>query len=223
MAVRIFNDLQVDELVIVDYTTETPNFDFLEQLASEAFMPLVYGGGIKNVHDVKKIIKIGFEKIILNRLNFNGEKEVVRIINQFGSSAVIASVDLKKNFLGKYKIYSKLRFSPKFSGVIEYCEYLEQLGYGEILINIVDLEATFEGPDIQIASDISKSIDIPTLYQGGISSKTDIEDLLKNSQVSGIVCGGFFVLNGKLRTPLISYLDADEIDDLSKSINSNSA
>ena len=179
MAVRIFNDLQVDELVIIDYTTETPDFDFLEQLASEAFMPLVYGGGIQHLHDVEKIIKIGFEKITLNRLNFSKEQEVIKIINQFGSSAVTASVDLKKNLLGKYKIYSKSKSLPKYSDVIEYCQYLEQLGYGEILINIVDLETTFEGPDCKIAFDVSKSIDIPTLYQGGVSSKKDIEKLLE--------------------------------------------
>ena len=86
-------------------------------------------------------------------------------------------------------------------------------------MNLVDLEATFEGPDYEIASDISKFIDIPTLYQGGVSSKDEIEQLLIESKVSGVVCGGFFVLNGKLRTPLISYLEPKEIEDISISMS----
>tara|TARA_B100001750_G_scaffold237154_1_gene241900 strand:- start:3025 stop:3798 length:774 start_codon:yes stop_codon:yes gene_type:complete len=219
MAVRIWNDLQVDELIITDYTTERPDFDFLKELASEAFMPLVYGGGIKDAYDVEKIIKMGFEKITLNRINFLNDEKAIEIIKQFGSSAVIASVDIKKNFIGKYSIFSKSNLPPKHKKVLDYCQYIESLGYGEILLNLVDLEATFEGPDYEIASDISKFIDIPTLYQGGVSSKDEIEQLLIESKVSGVVCGGFFVLNGKLRTPLISYLEPKEIEDISISMS----
>ena len=222
IAVRIFNDLQVDELIIIDYSNKEPNFELMEDLASEAFMPMVYGGGIKTVGQFEKVIQAGFEKVVLNTMPLESPSIVKELSETFGSSTLVASVDIKRNIFGKYNIFNRSSNSKlKKKDIRDYCSYLENLGFGEILFNLVDKESFMQGPDIELAKIISKETNIPTLYQGGIGSVDDIIHVLKESEISGVACGAFFVLNGKFRTPLISYLEKDDFKKIHSSIWSN--
>ena len=212
--IRIFNDLEVDELIITDYTTDTPDLDLLTDLASEAFMPMSYGGGIQTVRDAENVIKSGFEKISINRLLLSNPNEVKKIINHFGSSAVIGSVDIKKNIWGKNKLYSKHYPDSKKRDLMEYIRFIEDLGVGEIITTFIDKEATLEGPEEEDLRKLSSSTRVPMLYQGGIGSLEDIKFIFQNTSFTGVACGAFFVLNGRLRSPLISYLNEEEMASL---------
>ncbi len=211
IAVRIFNDLEVDELIVLDFSYKEPNFDLLEDIASEAFMPLVYGGGIRKIEQFDKIIKSGFEKISLNTMHLEDPGTVKILASRYGSSTLVASVDVKKGFFGKNSIFHKTSKSKRLKESLnEYLFYLEELGFGEILLNQVDNEGQMKGCNLEILKEIPDELNIPLLLQGGVGSVDDIIDALKHNKLSGIVCGAFFVLNGRFKTPLISYLDQED-------------
>lgn len=211
IAVRIFNDLEVDELIVLDFSYEKPNFDLLEDIASEAFMPLVYGGGIRKVEEFDMVIKSGFEKVSLNTMHLEDPETVQKLASRYGSSTLVASVDIKKSFFGKFSIFHKTSKSKRLKeNLNEYILYLEKLGFGEILLNIIDNEAQMKGCNLEILGEIPDELRIPLLLQGGVGSVDDIIKALKHNKLSGIVCGAFFVLNGRFKTPLISYLDQED-------------
>jgi len=212
--IKIFNDLEVDEIIITDYTTESPDLELLKDLSSEAFMPMSYGGGIKSIEDVENIIKLGFEKISVNTLLLTNPLEVREIVKNFGSSTVIGSVDIKKNLFGKDKIFNTKVTDAKKRDLKDYIKSIEDLGVGEILITFVDNEATLEGPYDGDLNILSSSSTVPMLYNGGIGSLADMKYILNETHFSGVVCGAYFVLNGKLRSPLISYLNEEEMASL---------
>ncbi len=211
ITVRIFNDLEVDELIILDYSYDKPDFALLEDMASEAFMPLVYGGGVRDTDDFDKVIKAGFEKVSLNTMHLD-KPELVRVLaDRYGSSTLVASVDLKKNLFSKFSIFHKYSDSKNLKQELRsYLLYLEELGFGEIVLNLIDSEAQMNGFEKKVLKEIPETLNIPLLVQGGIGSLDDIISVLQHKEVSGVVCGAFFVLNGRFKTPLISYLDQED-------------
>ncbi len=211
ITVRIFNDLEVDELIILDYSYKEPDFTLLEDMASEAFMPLVYGGGVRCIDDFDQVIKAGFEKVSLNTMHLDKPELVQELADRYGSSTLVASVDLKKNLFSKFSIFHKYSNSKNLKHELgAYLLYLEELGFGEVVLNLIDNEAQMRGFDKKVLKEIPEDLHIPLLVQGGIGSVDDIITVLKCREVSGVVCGAFFVLNGRFKTPLISFLDQED-------------
>ena len=208
-AVKIFNDKQCDELVFLDIQSSKVqsaiNYKLVEQIASECFMPVAYGGGIRKLSEIEKILSLGIEKVILNSSFLKNPAFVSEAATKFGSSTIVVSIDLKKNFFGKYTVYSHSNQKLPDLNHIALIEKAQQLGAGELMINIVDLEGTMKGYDISLAKILGESVDIPIIFGGGCGSIENISDLLKNTQVSAASAGSFFVYHGKLKGVLISY------------------
>lgn len=219
IAVRIFNDLEVDELIVIDFSYKETNFDILEEIASEAFMPLVYGGGVRTHDDFERVIKAGFEKVSLNTMHLENPQMVKELANKYGSSTLVASLDIKKSLFGKYSIFHKHSKSDNLKKDLnDYCLYLEELGFGEILLNSVDKESQMDGCDLKVLNELPRELNIPLLFQGGVGSIDDIIEVLNKNEISGVACGAFFCLNGKFKTPLISYIDQEDFSKIVSSI-----
>lgn len=205
--VRIFNELEVDELIILDIQSGIKNKinkSLLLQIAKESFMPLVYGGGINTIEDASHIFNLGFEKISLNTCIFQNKSLIRDLVNKFGSQAIVCSVDIKKNFFKKEFIWNKkLGFQKKIS-IIEFIEDLERRGVGEILLTFVDRENEWNGLEIEFTNEICKNISIPLIINGGVGSEEHIKKgLLSNASAVGV--GSFVVYQKKDMGVLINF------------------
>ena len=212
---RIFNELEVDELSLLDITAtnnnKSPNFDLISQLANECFMPLAYGGGINKFEDAKKIFKIGIEKIIINTAAFENPDLITQLAEYFGNQAVIISIDIRKNIFGKYHVYSHSGNKNQKIDPILWAQKVEELGAGEILLTSINQEGTWKGFDLDITKKISNSVSIPVIAHGGASSILDIEKAIKYGDASAACLGSMVVYQNKGMGVLINFPDRKQL------------
>lgn len=209
---KIFNEKEVDEVLILDISASKngmePQYDFLSDLAGEAFMPLGYGGGIKNTDQIKKILNLGFEKVCLNAAALKTPKFVEEAASVFGSSTIAVMVDVKKSFLGRYEVFNHST-GKAFLDPLKWVMELESLGVGEIILNSVDRDGVMRGYDLDLIRLISSKIKVPLVASGGAGSIGDLHSAVE-SGASAVAAGSLFVFQGPLRGVLISYPNDEE-------------
>lgn len=216
-AIRIFNEKEVDELMVLDIdaskANRSPNFDLIEQLAGECFMPLCYGGGIRNLADAKILFGLGIEKVSLQTVLATDRNLIRQIADLYGEQSVVVSMDIKRNWLGRPKIYS--RSGAKFMEEDWDQQLLElvKLGAGEVLINSVDRDGMRSGMDLDLISQASALVDVPVIAIGGVGSMADIKAATQ-AGASAVGVGSFFVFNGPHRAVLITYPRYEELQHL---------
>jgi len=207
-AVRIFNDKEVDELVFLDIgatrSGNGPNFDLLADIASEAFMPFAYGGGVTTAAQVKQLFALGVEKVVLNTAVATNPELVAAAASLAGSSSVVISVDVRRGLLGKYSVHVRggqvdLRRDP-----VAYAQEVEQLGAGEILLNSIDRDGTQSGYDLEVVERVAQAVSIPVVAAGGAGSLQHFRAAV-DAGASAVAAGSFFVFHGKHRAVLITY------------------
>lgn len=206
-AVRIFNEKEVDELIIFDIQASKTNrpisFEFLKDIVSESFMPLGYGGGINTLDQIKRLFDIGIEKIILNTNSINfGLIHKASLI--YGNQSIVVNIDVRKNIFGKYTAYirsgrEKLNLSP-----IDLAKKVTESGAGEIIIQSIDKEGTMNGYDLEIIKKVSQIVDVPVVASGGAGNLKHFQDAI-NYGASAVAAGSMFVYKGKLNAVLINY------------------
>lgn len=215
-AVKIFNEKEVDEIVLLDITAtkqnREPNFAFIEEICSEAFMPFAYGGGITTLKQIEKLFKLGIEKVVLNSCidtNFNLITEASHI---FGSQSIVISVDLKKNIFGKYQLMKKSG-SKKIQYTLEdYIKKIEAHGAGEIFLNIIDRDGTYLGYECTLIETVSNLTTIPVVACGGANSTEDFKNAI-NATASAAAAGSLFVYSAQGKGVLINYPSQDVLFD----------
>jgi cyclase len=210
-AIKIFNDKEVDELMILDIGAskekKEPNYELIKQVASECFMPLAYGGGITSVAQVKKILEIGVEKVSINNSILNNPSFLSNISKEFGAQSIIASIDLKKNILGKYSIFDWVNGKTKSGNPLDYALKLQDAGAGELLITNVNKEGTWDGFDIDLIKQFTEKLNIPIIANGGAENLKDIENVVINGQASAVGLGSMVVYQKKGFGVLINFPD----------------
>jgi len=212
--IKIFNEKEVDELVIFDIIASKDNkpidFEYLKEIVSEAFMPIGYGGGVKSIEDAKNLFSIGIEKVILNTnaiLNSNLIKELVDV---FGSQSIVFSLDVKKTLFGGKKVFIKSGTKNTKLNPLDVALQMQKLGVGEIILNDIDRDGTFSGYDLDIIKDISSKLDIPLVASGGASNLNDFK-LAKVAGAHACAAGAMFVYHMPHRAVVISYPKYEEI------------
>ena len=213
-AVKIFNEKEVDEIALIDIDASRdnrpPNFKQLAEIASEAFMPMAYGGGITTLPEIKKILLSGYEKVILNKILHTNLQLVTQAANLVGSQSVVASIDIKKNLFGTYKVYTNNGKTNTNKNPEQFAKEVEAAGAGEILINNIDVDGTYKGYDTHLIQLIAHAVNIPVIAMGGASS---IEDFYKAKQAgaSAVAAGSMFVFQRPHQAVLISYSSQEEL------------
>lgn len=214
--VRIFNELLVDELIFLDIlaskTGHEPDFSLLKDIAEECFMPLSYGGGIKNIEQVSRILTTGLEKVALNSILFEKPELVTEVASRFGSQSIIASIDVKKNFFGKNEVYSHSGKHVSIKDPVEWAKKLQELGAGEILLTSVDREGTWEGLDSELVRTITSQVSIPVIAHGGANSITDIANAVKEGKASAVALGSTVVYQKKGMGVLVNFPDIHKLE-----------
>jgi imidazole glycerol-phosphate synthase subunit HisF len=210
--VRIFNELEVDELCFLDIraTLENrePNKKILAEIADECFMPLSYGGGIKDLATARSILSIGFEKVILNTAAIENSKLVSEIAEYSGSQSVIASIDVKKTLFGKYSVYSKDGSHNTKKDPVEWARQVEKLGAGEILLTSINREGTWDGFDIELVRQVSDAVSIPVIASGGAGNIEHIGKVVHDGKASAVALGSMVVFQKKDLGVLVNFPDS---------------
>lgn len=211
--VRIFNELEVDELIFLDIRAtrekKSPNFRVLSEIATECFMPLVYGGGVKSLDHAKKIFDIGFEKIAINSSATTNQKLITEIASVYGSQAVIGSIDVKRTLFGKYRVFSSSGQIKTVLDPVDWAKDLESLGAGELLLTSIDKEGTWAGFDLQLVNNIADSVNIPVIAHGGAGNIDHIVEVIKKSNASAVALGSLVVYQKKDMGVLINMPKAE--------------
>jgi cyclase len=214
--VRIFNELEVDELCFLDIraTIENrpPSFEILSQIAEECFMPLSYGGGIKDADTAKKILSIGFEKIILNTISYSAPEIISEIASFSGVQSVIGSIDVKRNIWGKHQLFSHDGTKKESKDPVAWAIELEKLGVGELLVTSMDYDGTWKGYDIEIIKKISDAVSIPIIANGGAGSIQHMEDAVNLGGASAVALGSMVVYQSKGMGVLVNFPDKKIIE-----------
>lgn len=220
-AIRIFNDKEVDEIIVLDIIAsrekKEPNYALIEQFAGECFMPLCYGGGIRTVEQAKFLFSLGVEKVCLQTAALDNLDIITQMADRFGNQSVIISIDVKRNWLGKYQIYSASRRQLLPQPLIGFLQKATDAGAGEVILNAVDRDGMMQGMDIQLIHDISNEISVPLIAIGGVGSLDDIKSAI-DSGASAVSAGAFFVFHGPHRAVLITY---PKYQELTKLFNTN--
>ena len=214
--VRIFNELEVDELMFLDIFASKENrvinFELLKDIANECFMPLSYGGNVKSLEDAKKIFEIGFEKIVINSNAFGNLDLVTQIANYFGNQSVVGSIDVKRGFFGKESVYSHHGSVKQKVDVVVWAKKLEDAGVGELLITSVQREGSWEGYDVELIKEVTDSVRVPVIANGGAGRIEHLGEVVKKGGASACAVGSLVVYQKKGMGVLVNFPNKKELE-----------
>lgn len=212
--VRLFNEKEANEIVVLDIgaTAEGrgPNFEFLEDLASECFMPFAYGGGITNVDEIKRLFYLGAEKAVINTSAMDRPDLIDKAARQFGTQSIVASIDAKKKFIGGYDVCTHNGMHGRGRNPTSVAREMESRGAGEILINAIERDGTMSGYDLNLVEDVAAAVNVPVIACGGAGRPEHFREAI-TAGATAVSAGSYFVFQGKHRAVLISYPSEDEL------------
>jgi len=214
-AVRLFNDFGADELVFLDILAsvqgKTISRDLVKKIGDEAYMPFSVGGGITSLDQIRELLALGAEKVVLNTAISGNIKLIDEASKTFGSQSIIASVDVKKRLFGSYDVMVRSGKIKVNSLLIQYIKRLEEAGSGEILINSIDRDGTMTGYDLTLIKEVSAAVNIPVIACGGAGSMEDMRKAYIEGGASACAAGSLFVYHGARKGVLINYPEKNEI------------
>ncbi len=209
-AVKIFNEKEVDELIVLDIDATTqkrpPNFALLKGLAVESRMPLCYGGGITSADQAAQIIASGFEKISISAAALVRPTLIREMAEAVGSQSVVVTLDVRKNkLLSGYTVYTRNGLDKQKVNLLEFCQQAVELGAGEIVINAIDRDGEMNGYDLELAKQVRQAVSAPLSILGGAGNSDHMQTLIDSVGVVGAAAGSMFVFKGPYRAVLINY------------------
>lgn len=213
-AVRIFNEKEVDELVLLDIDATTrgtgPQFEYVEEVLSEAFMPVGYGGGITSLRQIEQLFKLGVEKVVLNSVVAEQPTLLSEASQVFGAQSIVASMDVKRDLLGRRRAYTRGGKRKLDGDPIDLLKRWEQLGAGEVVVNSIDRDGTRLGLDLEFTAQAASAVEVPVVAVGGAGDIGHLVAALK-AGASAVGAGSMFVFHGVHQAVLISYIDRYEL------------
>jgi len=213
--VRIFNELEVDELLFLDITAtnegRAPNYNLLADIANECFMPLAYGGGVRTLEQAKTILQIGFEKIAVNSYAMENPTFITQLADHFGNQAIIGSIDVKISLRGRKSVRTHSGKKNSSYNPVEWAKELEMLGAGEILLTSIDKEGSWNGFDLELVKSIADTIGIPVIAHGGAGKIADIGEVVREAHASAVGVGSLVVFQKKGMGVLVNFPDKEKL------------
>lgn len=213
-AIRIFNEKQVDELVVLDILAtkerREPNYELIHKIASECFMPLCIGGGISRLDQIERIFKTGVEKVAINSYAVDHPEFIEQAANAFGSQSIVASLDVRRGLLGGYRVWSGGGKHATKNDPVSWAIRLQELGAGELMLTAMDRDGMMKGYDLELIRNVTSAVTIPVIASGGAGSIEDLS-LAIGAGASAAAAGSLFVFHGRHRAVLISFPDPKEL------------
>ena len=215
-AVKIFNRKGIDELAILDIGAtryhKEPDYELLKDIATEAFMPLSYGGGLISIDQVRRILAIGYEKVIINTSLIRNPDMVSEATKLFGSQSIVGSID-SKVVNGNYKCAISDGQEIIVVTPLELVKKPETLGCGEIIINSIDNDGMMNGYDLNLVKKVSEAVNVPVIACGGAGGISDLEKVIHQAGAHAAAGGSMFVFYGRLKAVLITAPSEKDLTD----------
>ena len=216
-AVHIFNDKEVDELSFLDIGATAsgsgPDFKLLADIASQAFMPLSYGGGVRTIDQAKRLYALGVEKIVLNTITTTNPRLVEQAAELAGSSSVVVSIDVRRTWRGKYAVYVRNGTEDAGRDAVAHARDMQRAGAGEILLNSIDRDGMMSGYDLDLIAQVAGALTIPLVAAGGAGELRHFREAVDRG-AAGVAAGSMFVFHGRHRAVLITYPTYDQLEKL---------
>ncbi len=218
-AVKIFNEKETDELIVLDIDATVnnvePDYRLISHLAAECRMPLCYGGGVRTAEQIKKIISLGVEKVAVSSVACTQPHIISEAAEYVGNQSVIVVIDVKKSlFGGKYEVRTHNGQNKTGKNPVEFARQMEKCGVGEVVINSIDNDGIMKGYDLSLVQQVKNAVNVPVTALGGAGSLLDVDEVIKKCGVSGASAGSLFVFKGKYKAVLINYPNRAEKDKL---------
>jgi cyclase len=217
-AVKIFNDKEVDELALLDITAtqerRSPDFELIQEIVSEAFMPVAYGGGIRSVDDARTVIALGVEKVIVNTAAVEKPGVISQLANRLGSQSVVVSIDARRGTRGRYEVVTRSASNRTNLNPVQFAAQATKSGAGELLLQSVDQDGTMAGYDLDLIRAVTSVVGVPVIAAGGAGSLEDLEAAVRIGGASAAAAGSLFVFRGRHRSVMISYPDSNRLEEL---------
>lgn len=206
---RIYNEKEVDELIVLDISAtpaqRPPRFELIQEIVSECFMPVAYGGGVRTLDDMTKLFRLGVEKVALNTILHESPDLVAAAAAEFGSQALIGSIDVGRDIWGRYRVRTRCGRTKTGQDPVTFAQRLEELGIGEILLTSIDRDGSYEGYDLSLIAQVSAAVGIPVVASGGAASVRDFGLAVREAGASAVAAGSMVVFQGKNRGVLINF------------------
>lgn len=220
-AVRIFNEKEVDELIVVDIDATAqnrePDYRLIKNIAAECRMPLCYSGGVTTVDQIQRIISLGVEKVAMSAAAIRNPKLISEAAERVGSQSVVVVMDVKTSgIFRRYEIFTHNGTKATGLNPVEFAKKAETLGAGEIVINSIDRDGTMKGYDLNLVAQVREVTTRPLTMLGGAGSLEDIADLVQKNHIIGVAAGSLFVFKGRYKAVLINYPSRSEKEALFK-------
>ncbi len=217
-AVQLFNTMEVDELLFLDilatHENRIPSIELVQKIADQCLMPFGIGGGIKNVTQIRDLLKAGAEKVCLNTYALENPDLIHEASEIFGRQSIVVSIDIKKNSAGEHDVFThcgtKL-FSRDLKATVQ---LMEEKGAGEILLNSIDRDGAMSGYDLEVLKEVTKNTAIPVIALGGAGSAKDLKAGIETGKASAVAAGSLFVFHGARKAVLINYPTSEELKKL---------
>jgi cyclase len=207
-AMRIFSDKEADEIVVLDIEAtlqrREPNYELIHEMAGEAFMPMAYGGGVSRIDQVRRLIRCGIEKVVINSATIDAPNLIRESARIFGKQAIIGAIDVRKTLFGSYKVVTHAGTRDIVVELDQHINNLVSAGAGEIFLNNIDRDGMMAGYDLPLIRKVSASLQIPLIVCGGAGTKEHLMEAFQ-AGASAVAAGSMFVFHGKHRAVLISY------------------
>lgn len=213
--VRIFNELEVDELCFLDITAtregREPNLALLADIADECFMPLSYGGGVRSFAQAEAVFKIGFEKVIVNTAFAECPGLLAGIARHFGSQAAVVSIDVSRDLLGRPRVRTRAGRHALPQDPVAWAREAEEQGAGEILLTAIDREGTWSGFDLELLAEVSRAVSVPVIAHGGAGRLSHLGEAVR-AGASAIALGSMVVFQKQGMGVLVNFPSAEELE-----------
>jgi cyclase len=216
-AVRIFSDKEADEIVILDIDASRegrePQYELIAEMAGEAFMPMAYGGGVRTLEQIRRLIRSGVEKVVINTLATESTDTIRAAVEVFGSQAIVGAVDVRRKLFGGYAVMVKSATVETKLNLQQHLHNLVQAGVGELLINDIERDGTMTGYDMALVRSVAQA-QVPVVVCGGAGTLAHLREAVRDGGASAVAAGSMFVFHGKHRAVLINYPKAGELEKL---------
>ena len=209
-AIKVYNTRQVDELILLDITAteddREPDYQTIEDLSAECFVPLTVGGGVKEIGQIKALLRAGADKVAINTAAYENPGLIIEASQIFGKQCIVVSIDVRKNTDGKYECYSNCGAKATGREPIAWAKEVEALGAGEILITSVERDGTMEGYDLELLKSVSAAVRIPVIASGGAGNYEDAYQALTTGQASAVAMASIFHFTEQTPLEVKKYL-----------------
>jgi cyclase len=208
-AIRIFNQKEVDELILLDIEATTSgrgiDYETIEKVVSECFMPICYGGGVRTIEEMRRLYYLGIEKISLGAAAFEVPDLIRNAAAEFGNQAVVVTLDVRKTLFGGYSVRTRRGANDMRQNAVAAAQRAEAAGAGEILLYSIDRDGTWSGFDLKLIKDVTDAVGVPVIACGGAGSMDDVGLAVHEGGASAVAIGSMVVFQGKDLGVLIKY------------------